>query len=80
MTVTARQPEIERVFTTPDHDQDRRHELGQFLTPHLVADFMASLFEAHWPELDLLDAGAGSGALSAALVRRLCASRHKPAT
>jgi adenine-specific DNA-methyltransferase len=43
-----------------------------------VADFMASLFEAHWQELKLLDAGAGDGALSAALVRRLCALRHKP--
>lgn len=39
---------------------------------------MASLFEAHWQEVKLLDAGAGSGALTAALVRRLCASRHKP--
>ena len=56
----------------------RRHELGQFLTPHSVADFMASLFETRWPELDLLDAGAGDGALSAALVRRLCASHHQP--
>jgi adenine-specific DNA-methyltransferase len=39
---------------------------------------MASLFESRWQEWDLLDAGAGSGALSAALVRRLCASPHKP--
>lgn len=58
--------------------QDRRHELGQFLTPHPVADFMASFFEPHWQELDLLDAGAGDGALTAALVRRLCGSHHKP--
>ena len=39
---------------------------------------MASLFEARWQELDLLDAGAGDGALSAALVRRLCASCQRP--
>src|ERR1017187_3109823 len=76
MTVATRQLEDERMFVAPS--QDRRHELGQFLTPHPVADFMASLFEARWQELDLLDAGAGDGALSAALVRRLCASRHKP--
>jgi adenine-specific DNA-methyltransferase len=44
----------------------------------VVADFMASLFEARWQELDLLDAGAGDGALTAALVRRLCASRYRP--
>ncbi len=57
---------------------DRRHDLGQFLTPQPIADFMASLFEAGWPELDLLDAGAGEGALSAAVVRRLCGWRKKP--
>ena len=76
MTVATRQLEVERTFALSD--QDRRHELGQFLTPHPVADFMASLFEAHWQELDLLDAGAGDGALTAALVSRLCALRHKP--
>ena len=76
MTVATRQLEAERTFVTSS--QDRRHELGQFLTPHPVADFMASLFEARWQELDLLDAGAGDGALTAALVRRLCASRHRP--
>ena len=39
---------------------------------------MASLFEARWRELDLLDAGAGKGALALALVKRLCASPQKP--
>ncbi len=53
-------------------ESSRRQELGQFLTPKPVADFMASLFEARWRELNLLDAGAGTGALSAALVRRFC--------
>ncbi len=76
MTGTTKQLEDERTFVTPS--QDRRHELGQFLTPHPVADFMASLFEARWQELNLLDAGAGDGALSAALVKRLCASHCKP--
>src|SRR5436190_24131751 len=76
MTVAARQLQDERTFATPS--EDRRHELGQFLTPHPVADFMASLFEARWQELNLLDAGAGGGELSAALVRRLCASCHRP--
>jgi hypothetical protein len=31
---------------SPD-DLDKQHELGQFLTPNLVAEFMASLFEIH---------------------------------
>jgi len=76
MIVATRESEDEQAFVTPR--QERRHELGQFITPHLVANFMASLFEARWQELDLLDAGAGEGALSAALVRRLCTSCHKP--
>jgi adenine-specific DNA-methyltransferase len=76
MIAAVRHSEIEQ--TRAVSDQDRRHELGQFFTPHPVADFMASLFESHWQELDLLDAGAGDGALTAALIRRLCASHHKP--
>ncbi len=59
-------------------DLDKQHELGQFLTPGPVAEFMASLFEIHRSEVHLLDAGAGAGALSAALVRRLCREPQKP--
>ena len=50
----------------------RQGELGQFLTPVAVADFMASLFGPLPDEVRLLDAGAGAGALTAALVSRLC--------
>ena len=57
---------------------DKQHELGQFLTPNPVAEFMASLFEIHRSEVHLLDAGAGAGALSAALVGRLCHEPRKP--
>jgi adenine-specific DNA-methyltransferase len=82
MTVAVRQlqkePTLEEISLLALDRDVRRHELGQFLTPHPVADFMASLFEARWQELDLLDAGAGDGALSAALVRRLCASCQRP--
>ncbi len=59
-------------------DLDKQHELGQFLTPNPVAEFMASLFEIHRSEVHLLDAGAGAGALSAALVGRLCREPRKP--
>lgn len=44
-------------------DLDKQHELGQFLTPNPVAEFMASLFEIHRSEVHLLDAGAGAGDL-----------------
>jgi len=57
---------------------ERRQQLGQFFTPEPVADFMASLFDANWEEVQLLDAGAGNGALTAGLVRRLCGLRTKP--
>jgi hypothetical protein len=39
---------------------------------------MASLFEIHRSEVHLLDAGDGAGALSAALVGRLCGDPRKP--
>ncbi len=56
----------------------KRHELGQFLSPAPVANFMASLFERRTPGMNLLDPGAGSGALSAALVQHWCENEHKP--
>ena len=59
-------------------DRKRKSTLGQFLTPEPVAEFMASLFDARWNDLKLLDAGAGAGALTAALVRRLCRGHSKP--
>jgi adenine-specific DNA-methyltransferase len=38
---------------------------------------MASLFSTRRRKLSLLDAGAGAGALSAALIRRLCSTHRK---
>lgn len=49
----------------------RQAELGQFLTPSPVADFMASLFGPLPPVVRLLDAGAGAGALTSAFISRL---------
>ena len=56
-------------------DQARRAELGQFMTPASVAVFMASMLEAVPPphELHLLDAGSGTGILTAAVVAEFCA-------
>ena len=51
-----------------------RHQLGQFLTPAPVADFMASFFASNQSEWRILDAGAGAGALSKALVSRICSA------
>ena len=54
----------------------RQGELGQFLTPSPVADFMASLFGPFPETVRLLDAGAGAGALTAAFVSRLCEKKN----
>ncbi|UIP07190.1 Eco57I restriction-modification methylase domain-containing protein [Erythrobacter sp. SDW2] len=51
--------------------RQRKSQLGQFMTPPNVAEFMASLFEfPAAPKIRLLDAGAGRGALTAAFVER----------
>ena len=59
-------------------EREKRHELGQFLTPEPTARFMASIFGNTLRDVRLLDAGAGAGALSAALVNRWCIAAHKP--
>jgi adenine-specific DNA-methyltransferase len=49
----------------------RKSQLGQFMTPLSVAEFMASLFELPSKNaVRLLDAGAGQGALTAAFIDR----------
>ena len=60
-----------KAATTP-HPRSRQEELGQFLTATPVADFMASMFGPFPSVVRLLDAGAGAGALTYALVSRLC--------
>lgn len=53
--------------------KDKRKSYGQFFTSEQTADYMARLFDIDMsqPCLRLLDAGAGSGILSAALVSRI---------
>ncbi len=59
-------------LTSPVDLQERQEELGQFLTPRPVAEFMASLFAPLPRTVRLLDAGAGAGALTLAFVSRCC--------
>jgi adenine-specific DNA-methyltransferase len=63
---------VPNVVTTASAARQRQGELGQFLTPSPVADFMASLFGPLPQVVRLLDAGAGAGALTDALVARVC--------
>lgn len=53
--------------------REDRKKYGQFFTSELSAEYMASLFDVNFnaKELRILDAGAGSGILSVALVERL---------
>ena len=58
-----------------DNPRSRQEELGQFLTSAPVAEFMASMFGPLPRTVRLLDAGAGSGSLTAAFVSRCCKQR-----
>ena len=66
----SRQIDSARRKASKELDSTRRAELGQFMTPTRIADFMASLFQT-WPrEAVLLDPGAGIGSLTEAFARR----------
>jgi len=55
-----------------------RSQIGQFLTPSSIADFMSSLFEARTKEIRILDPGAGAGVLFAACVDKLLSQKKRP--
>lgn len=52
-------------------DPSKKGELGQFMTPSRIAEFMASLFDVSKKPAKLLDCGAGVGSLTVSAVRRL---------
>jgi len=55
-----------------------RSIIGQFLTPAVIAHFMASMFETKGREIRILDPGAGAGVLFAALVEILISRKDQP--
>jgi adenine-specific DNA-methyltransferase len=59
-------------------DPSRRGQLGQFLTPAGIARFMARLFSGRPSDVRLLDAGAGIGSLTAAVVEERCSGSRPP--
>ena len=65
-------------------NQRRRSALGQFITSAAVAEFMASMLDVAVPptELRLLDAGSGTGMLTAAAVAEFCSrpENKRPST
>lgn len=60
-------------------DPRRRAQMGQFLTPGPIAAFMAGMLDCRKPEIRILDPGAGTGTLCAALVSTLCQRTTRPA-
>lgn len=71
-------PENARRVINGTADRKNRSEIGQFLTPAPIAQFMASLFEKDVEHVKILDAGAGVGVLFAALVQSLCRRERRP--
>jgi adenine-specific DNA-methyltransferase len=67
----------EVVFNTENFvasvSKSKRKKFGQFFTSLSVARFMAGMFDidVHKPEMQLLDAGAGTGILCIALIDRI---------
>ncbi len=59
-------------------DPVTRAELGQFMTPAIVAGTLAECISTAGDELHLLDPGAGVGSLTAAVVARLIGAERRP--
>ena len=55
-----------------------RSEIGQFLTPATIAQFMSSMFESGPQEVRILDPGAGAGVLFATCVETLISQEDRP--
>ncbi|MEN6422506.1 MAG: N-6 DNA methylase [Smithella sp.] len=69
---------VRQTFSTFTNRADRS-EIGQFLTPVSIADFMSSLFEVTTKkEVRILDPGAGAGVLFAACVKKLLSQKKLP--
>lgn len=61
-----------RVLAGTQLRPDQRALLGQFMTPGVIAQFMARMLTHQGSQVELLDAGAGTGALLGAGVVTLC--------
>lgn len=67
-----------RLKVSANIDEKEKSELGQFLTPATIAEFMASLFDSNDSETCmLLDAGAGIGTLSSAFLKQISVKNYK---
>ena len=60
-----------RKTTNAKLNSKKKSELGQFMTPSVIAEYMASLFDDHKKEIKLLDCGAGIGSLTISAAKKL---------
>jgi len=69
--------ERRRDATISELDRGERGAQGQFMTPIYVARLMAGMFDELPGRIRLLDAGAGTGSLTAAFVEECCSRGKK---
>ncbi|EHU1360622.1 SAM-dependent methyltransferase [Acinetobacter baumannii] len=60
-----------RKVTNSKLDPKKKSELGQYMTPSVIAEYMASLFTLGPKNIKLLDCGAGIGSLTVSAIKRL---------
>ena len=68
---------IRKSFNSATSRTDRS-QIGQFLTPAAIAQFMSSMFETGLQEVRILDPGAGAGMLFAACVETMISGKNRP--
>ncbi len=68
---------IRKSFNTATSRTDRS-QIGQFLTPVVIAYFMSSILETEVQDVRILDPGAGMGVLFAACVETLISRKNRP--
>lgn len=70
--------EIPSVSQAPEKPDAEKRELGQFFTPPPLASFIASFFTRALSDWRVVDAGAGSGVLTLALLQKVLAQKPRP--
>jgi len=76
--IALREAERRRGATIRELDREERSSHGQFMTPMDVARLMANMFDKLPGQIRLLDAGAGTGSLTAAFVEECCSRKRRP--
>lgn len=80
MENTTVRAEKRRHSTITELDREERSIYGQFMTPMNIASLMAEMFTNFPSTLNILDAGAGTGSLTAAFVKECCSRTEKPSS